>query len=96
MPFSAPSQVHLEEVYFVGPKLNYYTPGLDAPVPCMLTFYFNALWTCSQVTSKEAKGPVSLCANIADMCVPHQIVSNGYAKILGFLYTLSKIVPSKI
>ena len=25
--------------------------------------------------SKEAKGPISLCANIADMCVPFQIVS---------------------
>ena len=35
--FSVPSQVHLEEVCFGGPKLNYHTPKLHAPVPCMLT-----------------------------------------------------------
>ena len=32
MPLSAPSQVHLEEVCFGGPKLNYHTPGLVPPV----------------------------------------------------------------
>ena len=32
--------------------------------------------------SKIAKGPISFCANIADMCAPFQIVSNCYAKIL--------------
>ena len=36
--------------------------------------------TSRQVTSKETKGPVSLCENIADMCVPFEIVSNGYAR----------------
>ena len=30
---------------------------------------------------KKAKGPICLCADIADMCVPIQIVSNCYAKI---------------
>ena len=34
------------------------------------------------------KGPISLYANIADMCDPFQIVSNGYAKILDFLYII--------
>ena len=53
---------------------------MDAPVQCMLTFH--------AVTSKEAKGSISLCANIADMCVPFQIISNGYDKILDFLYSI--------
>ena len=34
------------------------------------------------MTSKEAKSPINLCADIADMYVPFQIVSNCYAKIL--------------
>ena len=38
-----------------------------------------------QLSSKEAKGPVSLCANTTDMCVPFQIVCNGYTKIFDFL-----------
>ena len=38
------------------------------------------LRTCRQVTSKEAKGPVGLCTNIANMCVQFQIVCNGYAR----------------
>ena len=29
---------------------------------------------------------ISFCANITDMCVPFEIVSSGYAKILEFLY----------
>ena len=50
-----------------------------------LSRLFNISLTCRQVSSKEAKGPVSLCANIAGMCVPFQIVCNGYTKIFDFL-----------
>ena len=31
---------------------------------------------------------ICVCANTADMCVPFQIVSNGYAEILDFLYNI--------
>ena len=31
---------------------------------------------------------ISLFANIADMCVPFQIINDGYAKILNFLYII--------
>ena len=44
--------------------------------------------TRCQVTFKEAKDPISFCAHIADMCVPFQIVNNGYAEILAFLYII--------
>ena len=50
-----------------------------------VSLFFNVSWTCRQVPSKEAKGPVSLCANIADMCAPFQILCNGYPKIFDFL-----------
>ena len=38
--------------------------------------------------SKKVKGPISLCADIADMCVPFQIVSNYYAKIFDIFYVI--------
>ena len=38
--------------------------------------------------SKKSKGPISLCADIADMCVPFQIVSNCYAKIFDIFYVI--------
>ena len=41
--------------------------------------WFGVFWGDSM--DPEAKGPVSLCANIANMCVPFQIVCNGYTKI---------------
>ena len=39
--------------------------------------------------SKEAKGPVSLCSNIADMCVPFQVVTNCYANVTGYRLGIS-------
>ena len=47
---------------------------------------FNILWACRSNTSKKAIGHIRLCANIAEMCVPSQIVSNCYTKILDILY----------
>ena len=44
--------------------------------------------TRCQVIFKEAKGPISFCAHVADMCVPSQIVNNGYAETLAFLYII--------
>ena len=35
---------------------------------------FHLLWTSVNISSQEAKGPVSLSANIADMCIPSQII----------------------
>lgn len=49
---------------------------------------FDILWTCRHVASKEAKGAIGFCADIAYMCVPFQIVRTGYTgytKILDFL-----------
>ena len=35
---------------------------------------FYLLWTRVKISSQEAKGPISLSANIADMCIPSQII----------------------
>ena len=35
---------------------------------------FYLLWTSIKNLSQETKGPISLSANIADMCIPSQII----------------------
>ena len=35
-----------------------------------------------KILSQEAKGPISLSANIADMCIPLQIICDSDPKIL--------------
>ena len=35
---------------------------------------FYLLWTSVKISSQEAKCPISLSANIADMCIPAQII----------------------
>ena len=35
-----------------------------------------------KISSQEAKGPISLSANIADMCIPSQIICDSDPKIL--------------
>ena len=41
----------------------------------------------------EANSPIILCANIAEMCVPFQIVCNDYAMIPNFLYIIEDRSP---
>ena len=47
-------------------------------------FYF--VWTISKISSQEAKGPISLSANIADMCIPSQIICDSDPKVLDAFY----------
>ena len=41
-----------------------------------------------QVSPKETKGSVSLCANIANICFPSQILCNCYSKVFNFVNIL--------
>ena len=43
---------------------------------------FYLLWTGVKISSQEAKGPFSLSANIADMCISSQIICDSDPKIL--------------
>ena len=43
---------------------------------------FYLLWTRVKISSQEAKGPISLSANIADMWIPSQIICDSDPKIL--------------
>ena len=43
---------------------------------------FYLLWTKVKILSQETKGPISLSANIADMCIPSQIICDSDPKIL--------------
>ena len=43
---------------------------------------FYLLWTRVKISSQEAKGPIGLSANIADMCIPSQIICDSDPKIL--------------
>ena len=43
-------------------------------------FYF--LWARVKISSQEAKSPISLSANIVDMCIPSQIICDSDLKIL--------------
>ena len=43
---------------------------------------FYLLWTRVKISSQEAKGSISLSANIADMCIPSQIICDSDPKIL--------------
>ena len=43
---------------------------------------FYRLWTCVKISSQEAKGPIRLSANIADMCITSQIICDSDPKIL--------------
>ena len=36
----------------------------------------NLLWTGVYILSQEVKGPISLSASIADMCIQYQIICN--------------------
>ena len=56
---------------------------------------FYLLWTRIKISSQEAKGPISLSANIADMCIPLQIICDSDPKIL-MLSTFSRTVPSRV
>ena len=40
------------------------------------------LWTSVKISSQEAKGPISLSTNIADMYIPLQIIRDSDPKIL--------------
>ena len=42
---------------------------------------FYLLWISIKIVSQEAKGPISFSANIADMCIPSQIICDGDPKI---------------
>ena len=53
---------------------------------------FYLLWTSVKISSQEAKGPISLSTNIADMCIPSIIVTQRYL----ILSTLSRTVPSRV
>ena len=66
--------IHFEEVYFGGPKLNYILQ--DWAHQSLVCGLFNVLWTCHKAISKEAKDPISLYANTANICVPFQISGN--------------------
>ena len=46
---------------------------------CCLFYLF---WTSVKISSQEAKGPIILSANIADMCIPSQIICDSDPKIL--------------
>ena len=35
-----------------------------------ICYLFYLLWTSVKISSQEAKGPITLSANIADMCIP--------------------------
>ena len=43
---------------------------------------FYLLWTRVKISSQEAKGSISLSANIADMCIPSQLICDSDPKIL--------------
>ena len=43
---------------------------------------FYLLWTRVKISSQEAKGPISLSANIAGMCIPSQIICDSDPNIL--------------
>ena len=56
---------------------------------------FYLLWARVKISSQEAKGPTSLSANIADicMCIPLQIICDSDPKILS---TFSRTIPSRV
>ena len=43
---------------------------------------FYHLWTRVKISSQEAKGLISLSANIADICIPSQLIYDSDTKIL--------------
>ena len=43
---------------------------------------FYLLWTSVKILSQEAKGPIRLSANIADMCIPSLFICDSVPKIL--------------
>ena len=43
---------------------------------------FYLMWTRVYISSREAKGPISLSANVADICIPSQITGDSDPKIL--------------
>ena len=53
------------------------------------------LWTSVNISSQEAKGPISFSANIADMCIPSQIICDSIPRYLIFS-TFSRTIPSKV
>ena len=55
---------------------------------------FYLLWTSVKISSQEAKGPISLSANIADMCIPLPIV--WVCDIYLMLSTFLRTVPSRV
>ena len=56
---------------------------------------FYLLWTRVKILSQEAKGPISFSANIADMCIPSQIICDSDPRYL-MLSTFSRTVPSRV
>ena len=68
-----------EELHLAGPKPNCHTPGLDAPVLCKLPLLH--LGDKNISFSSGNQGPVSLSANIANICIPSQIICNCYSKV---------------
>ena len=47
----------------------------------LICYPFYPWWTSVNISSQEAKGPISLCAN-TDMCIPLQIICDSDPKIL--------------
>ena len=47
---------------------------------------FYLLWTRVKISSQEVKGPISLSANTADMCIQLQIICDSDPKILDVFY----------
>ena len=67
-------------IYPGGPsKQSHHNPGLD-------TKYADILWTCRL---RKIRVLINLCANIADSCIPFQIVGKRYAKKFVFVFFYS-------
>ena len=60
------------------PEPLYSRTGRTSPL------YATSFTSCGQVKNspQEAKGPISLSANIADKCIPSQIIDDSDSKIL--------------
>ena len=67
---------HLEGV----PNKN--TIFQDWAQQCVVCCLLYLLWTSLPTSSQEAKGPISLSVNIADMCIPSQIIGDSDPKVL--------------
>ena len=61
-----------------------------------ICWLFYLLWTSVKISSQEANGPISLSANIVDMCIPSQIICDSDPPRYLILSTFSRTVPSSV